>query len=518
MANGPISIGFVPGHTPEHTAHEEIELKDRSTDFVESKTPGSPERGVTPAPIHLSRPFRQVLALIRPHVLMTKQDWKAVADRPFMRTVLLLDAAFAVSACIFEARRFETFTWLVLLDPIFLTYIALACGLVCIAFDIAAEISLPVLDFVGSILFIAAGTILTILDISDYNFELALTSLLYFFVNVTIFSRRLTVYVDTLLVAVVAIKIGSGGMHLSGIEPLTQATIELNVLIMSLCCMMTNYISKVAQEGRILALASAREEIARIEASRRLMEENLQLQEDLGRIKRVAAIEAMATSIAHEINQPIGSALSYIGAARRWLAQQPPDLGEAYLAIDGATDQIEKAGEIVTTIRHGASRGPRANPEPVKLADLFETANHFASVYLPDCQRRNVLCVVMPFEPCSCIAMVRRHEIGQVLANLISNALDSFDELRDDGIIKLQVTCKNGWFDITVTDNGSGILPDMAASIFEKFYTTKDHGTGLGLPICRDIAERHGGSLTADRNAAGGTSMRLSIPTKCENY
>ena len=247
-----------------------------------------------------------------------------------------------------------------------------------------------------------------------------------------------------------------------------------------------------------------------LESNRALLNENARIREALARMNRISVVEAMATTISHEMNQPIGSALIFAEASKRWLAHAEPDRAEVMAAVDGAIGQIRRAGEIVGSIRRMAAR----EPGEVRCATIVGLLDAVIPLLRADAWENGVeLSVETSGDRAGYLAMVCEEEIDQVIINLVRNAIDAFDQDRPARQIRISCSLHDeGWIDVAVSDNASGIEAGNAELIFDSFFTTKPGGTGLGLPICREIAERHGGSLLVESEWGVGTRVTLRIP------
>ena len=252
------------------------------------------------------------------------------------------------------------------------------------------------------------------------------------------------------------------------------------------------------------------DELIASETQQRIAEERLAAQEELWRLNRITLLEAMTSSIAHEVNQPIGAALNYAQAARNWLSRPNPDLEEASAALDGSLDEIAKAGQLIRSIRQLTGRQPRE----FRSTDLHRLVLEQVRIVHSEFDRRKVRLDVTTTSggPLREI-QVCRPDIAQVVLNLLANALESFPA----GQARKQVTIEvvqdeAGWAEIRVIDNGGGISEAHLDMIFNTFFTAKERGTGLGLAICKEIAERHSGSLIVTPNRPNGTIAMLRLP------
>ncbi len=234
-----------------------------------------------------------------------------------------------------------------------------------------------------------------------------------------------------------------------------------------------------------------------------------ELQSELVHISRLTAMGEMASTLAHELNQPLSAINNYLKGSRR-LLEGAGDERSAVMrdALDKAADQAMRAGEIIRRLRDFVSRG-ESERRVESITKLVEEASALALVGVKDRGIR----VGFQFDPATDLVLADRVQIQQVLLNLIRNAMDAMEgsQLRDlnvaiAGADERQVR-------ISVTDTGSGISPDIAEQLFQPFITTKRQGMGVGLSISRAIVEAHGGRIWVEPNPAGGTIFHFTLAT-----
>jgi signal transduction histidine kinase len=246
---------------------------------------------------------------------------------------------------------------------------------------------------------------------------------------------------------------------------------------------------------------------------RRQAEEALrQAQADLAHASRVSSMGELTASLAHEVNQPIAATVTDAKTCLRWLARDQPDMDEARAAASRAVKDATRAAEIITRVRLLFKKGT-LQPELVDLNEviremillLHSEATQFAVLV------RTELGADLPQ------VMGDRVQLQQVLMNLMMNSIDAMKGL--DGTRELSIQSQrdeNGQVLISVSDTGVGLPPQKAEQIFDAFFTTKIHGTGMGLRISRSIIESHGGRLWAGDNPPRGARFCFTLPTNGE--
>jgi C4-dicarboxylate-specific signal transduction histidine kinase len=237
-----------------------------------------------------------------------------------------------------------------------------------------------------------------------------------------------------------------------------------------------------------------------------------QAQADLARVNRVTTMGELTASLAHEVNQPIAAALTNANTCLRWLARDVPDLEEARAAAMRIVKDQTRAADIVSRIRLGFKKGIHQQ----ELVDVNEIIREMIVLLRGETTRysisvRTELAADLPQ------VLGDRVELQQVLMNLMMNGIDAMKEV--DGprelAIKSQRAERAGLM-MAVTDTGVGLPPQQEEQIFHAFFTTKPHGTGMGLRISRSIVESHGGRLWAAGNPPRGASFYFTLPAKAD--
>jgi signal transduction histidine kinase len=246
-----------------------------------------------------------------------------------------------------------------------------------------------------------------------------------------------------------------------------------------------------------------------VTALRRAQREQCDQRLQLTHLNRVAVLAGLAGSLAHELNQPLTAILSNAQAARRFLDRAPLNIAELRAILDDIVDADKRAGALIHHLRLMMKKGDE-HFEPLDPGVLIGQVMHLACGDLLRQQvelRKNLSHDLPPLRG-------DRIQLQQLLLNLISNACDAMAAKGGSHRV-LSITAlasRSGETHILVDDNGTGIPEHQREAVFEPFFTSKSNGMGLGLSICRLIAERHGGSLAAEDRVDEGTRMRLVLP------
>jgi PAS domain S-box-containing protein len=233
-------------------------------------------------------------------------------------------------------------------------------------------------------------------------------------------------------------------------------------------------------------------------------------QSELARAARLTTMGEFAASIAHEINQPLAAIVAHGQATRRWLNRDVPNLVEAREAIASAVNAADRTSEVITRIRTLLR-----NDKPQYLAvDMNNVIRDVLALTNSTLQARNVL--VRTRLPAD-LPQVRGDRVGlqQVIMNLITNGSEAMSSITDRSRIlriESQIEAPDSIL-VAVADAGTGFDPDIADRIFDRLFTTKPNGMGLGLSICRSIIEAHGGRLWASAGSPHGAVFQFTMPT-----
>lgn len=234
-----------------------------------------------------------------------------------------------------------------------------------------------------------------------------------------------------------------------------------------------------------------------------------ELQSDLIHVSRLSAMGTMASTLAHELNQPLTAIANYLEAARDLLNREnrSADLDQMLLeAIGESAKEALRAGGIVRRLRDFVSRGEVEK----HVEDLPRLIDESSRLALIGARERGVTADFIISGKVG-LVLVDRIQIQQVLVNLIRNAVEA---MADSPVRELTIAARpggKGMVRISVADTGPGIDPRLRAQLFQAFASTKEHGMGLGLSICRTIVEAHGGRIWTEPRAGGGTIFQFTI-------
>jgi PAS domain S-box-containing protein len=261
-----------------------------------------------------------------------------------------------------------------------------------------------------------------------------------------------------------------------------------------------NVIERITHLASIAIEREQREEVLR------------QAQADLAHVSRVTTMGELTASLAHEVNQPIAAAVTNANTCLRWLMRAHPDVEEACAAASRVVKDGTRAAEIVSRIRLLFKKGTWQR----ELVDVNEVIREMIVLLRGEITRYSIS---VRTELAADLAQVMgdRVQLQQVLMNLMINGIDAMKDV--DGTRELAIMsqrAENERVVVSVTDTGVGLPAQQADQIFQAFFTTKPHGTGMGLRISRSIVESHGGRLWTADNHPRGASFYFTLPTKVE--
>ena len=232
---------------------------------------------------------------------------------------------------------------------------------------------------------------------------------------------------------------------------------------------------------------------------------------ELAYLARVATVNTLSGSLAHELSQPLTSILSNAQAGLRFMAKDPPELGEVRDILENIVSEDQRAGQIIHRLRHLLRRDEvslQAVDVPDTLADLLRLARSDLLARRVSVETR------VAGEPPR--AMTDQVQLQQVLLNLVFNACDAMAGMPAvQRVLEVSIAVVEGDLRVSVLDRGSG-LPEDLEVVFQPFHTTKDDGLGLGLAISRTLISAHKGRLWCEHREGGGAVFHVSLPLAAE--
>ncbi|MBI4998174.1 MAG: PAS domain S-box protein [Rhodocyclales bacterium] len=247
-----------------------------------------------------------------------------------------------------------------------------------------------------------------------------------------------------------------------------------------------------------------------ISDQRRAAELARQQEERLQATQRLIAMGEMASSLAHELNQPLAAIAGYNAGCLNMLSSGNANLADVEDALGKSTEQAQRAGRIIRRIYEFVRRAePKSEP-----CDLVTLIDEVIGLVEPDARRqgmriqREIDALLPPVQG-------DRVLLGQVVLNLIRNGIDAMRDVAPERRnLSIAAEGEADQVHLRIADHGHGIPPDVAARLFEPFFTTKAEGMGMGLNICRSVVEGHKGRLWIDPNPEGGSIVHVLLPTR----
>jgi signal transduction histidine kinase len=229
---------------------------------------------------------------------------------------------------------------------------------------------------------------------------------------------------------------------------------------------------------------------------------------EIAHMNRFATAGELSAQIAHEVNQPLGAILSNAETAEILLDAPEPDIAEVKDILADIKRDDHRASEIIVRLRRLLKRAP-LEASDVDLNDIVREVFSFASAQAS--ARQVVLEELTGRTPI--IVKGDPIQLQQVVLNLVSNAIDATSRQPEghrqvSGRTRLQ----EGMAEVSIEDSGPGIDPSSLKRVFDRFFTTKEQGMGLGLPIAQTIIEAHGGTIVAENRPEGGAAFRARLP------
>lgn len=268
---------------------------------------------------------------------------------------------------------------------------------------------------------------------------------------------------------------------------------------MSLAVGETRTSGEVHFTGFIRDLTERQEAAARLDAA----------QGELARLSRLNELGEMASTLAHELNQPLSAVANYVQGSAKIAAKLP---GEEAAMLTGALQEAAKqtlrAGGIISHLREFVTRGSTERQRQ-DIKSLIEEAGALALIG----SRERGIRTEFDFKAEDDQVLVDRIQIQQVLTNLMRNAMEAMKDSERRVLSIRTLPAGEGQLAVEVADTGPGISEEIASRLFQPFVTTKSGGMGIGLSISRRIIQSHGGELTVRRNDSGGATFSFTLPT-----
>ena len=231
------------------------------------------------------------------------------------------------------------------------------------------------------------------------------------------------------------------------------------------------------------------------------------MENDLAAAERLAAVGKLAARVAHELNNPLDGILRYINLALRVIENE--NVGQAENYLQESRKGLMRMVQIISELLE-FSRSTFSAFEDADINKIVEDA----AKAMESQSLKNQVVINRNYSPQ--MPNIRSGNLFQVFCNLVKNAIDA---MPDGGTLDITTTCDDHHAYILFADTGEGVEPDIVKYVFEPFFTTKEKGkgTGLGLPISKDIIERYSGKIELENREAGGCAFRVSIPLERTN-
>jgi two-component system sensor kinase FixL len=216
----------------------------------------------------------------------------------------------------------------------------------------------------------------------------------------------------------------------------------------------------------------------------------------------------MASTMAHELNQPLTAVTNYLEAGRQLLATNGGRPGLIAEMMEKAIGQAQRAGDVIRRLRGFVSKGETER----RVQSLNQLVEEALALALVGARQRGVR-TSFDLDHALPPVLVDHVQIQQVVLNLVRNAIEAMEQVdRRELVIGTRAIPELGMAEVVVADTGPGVAPELADCLFQPFVTTKPTGMGLGLSICREIVEAHHGRLTMAPGYSGGAVFRMTLP------
>jgi two-component system, LuxR family, sensor kinase FixL len=231
--------------------------------------------------------------------------------------------------------------------------------------------------------------------------------------------------------------------------------------------------------------------------------------QQLAHVFRLSTMEEMASGMAHEISQPLAAIINYTRGCVRYLENTNHDRDQLTNAMAKAVTQAERAGEIVQRLKNFFCKGQLVKT-PCKINNVIRETVSFIKNELSTSKTK----VDFDFDKNIPLIFIDKIQMQQVLMNLMQNAIEAMQQsfIKEKRIHIQTKAIDSETLEITINDTGPGFSKDVVNKVFMPFFTTKAHGRGMGLAICRSIIEAHGGQFTINPNTNHNSWIRFSLP------
>jgi two-component system sensor kinase FixL len=230
-----------------------------------------------------------------------------------------------------------------------------------------------------------------------------------------------------------------------------------------------------------------------------------ELQAELVHISRLSAMGEMASALAHELNQPLSAIANYLNGARRLMERSDNNDARVMEAVEKASEQALRAGDIIRRLRDFLARGEGER----SVESLSKLVHEACGLALVGAKESGVE-VRYQVDPHLDRVIVDQVQIQQVIVNLVRNAIDAMSD-QPRRVLNVSTSISDDMAMVTIADTGSGIDEATAGRLFQPFVTTKAQGMGVGLSICRTIVEAHGGQIWTEPNPGGGSVFHFTV-------
>jgi PAS domain S-box-containing protein len=233
----------------------------------------------------------------------------------------------------------------------------------------------------------------------------------------------------------------------------------------------------------------------------------VQAQEDFARMQRSFSMAEMAASLAHELNQPLTALVTHAYACREWLQVKPANLEKASATAEKIIQESTRAGVVVKRVRALFQKEEQVR----ELTSMNRLIQELARLLRDEAIRKDVSIRLLLAHDLPQLE-IDPVQIQQVILNLAINGMDAMMQVAKPRELIIR-TQKHGVGEILVAveDHGPGIAPEIAARMFEPFFSTKPQGTGMGLAICRGVVEAHDGKIWAENSVRGGATLQFTV-------